>query len=138
MFLHNVSLRLRALSRAVPFLLLAVKGLVPIHAQTAAVPGPKKPGTVRIGLLLPKNGLSAGGNMQDGEPVREAEGQLLTGPTLESVKLQAILPELAMAEAKQLNCDYLLSTTLNQQKPESSGRFGKLMNMRAAQMASGA
>ncbi len=119
-------------------LVLSLWGQVPAHAQTAAAPGPKKPGTVRIGLVLPNNGLSGQGNPQDGAAIRDAEAMLLTGPTVESVKLQALLPDQAMAEAKQLNCDYILNASLNQQKVESGGRFGKLMNMRALQAASSA
>ena len=120
------------------FLLMSFCGQLPAQAQTEAIPGAKKPGTVRIGLVLPKNGLSGQDNPEDGEPIRDAEAILLTGPTLESVKLKAVLPDQALAEAKQLNCDYILNASLNQQKVESGGRFGKLMNKRALQAASSA
>ncbi|HLI63290.1 MAG TPA: OmpA family protein [Terriglobales bacterium] len=120
--------------RPVLFTALVLHGL-PALAQNDAVSGPKKPGTVRIGLLMPENQIAGGDARQAGEPIREAEGALLTGPNLESVKLHASLPDQAMLEAKALNCDYLLSSTLSQQVSASGGRFGKL---RAFQVASSA
>lgn len=98
--------------------------------------GPRKPGTVRIGLLMPRNGLGQTGDPAAGEPVREAEARLLTGPSFEPVKLTAMLPDQALAEARQLGCDYVLSSELTQTPVPATGRFGKLMNMKNAALAS--
>lgn len=107
----------------------------PALAQNAAVPAAKKPGTVRIGLALPQNGLTGSDNSQAGEPIRDAESALLTGPNLESVKLQALLPGQVTVEAKQLDCDYVLTSTLSQQNSGGSGRFGRLRALQAASSA---
>ena len=101
-----------------------------------AAVGAKKPGIVRIGLLLPQNGLGQPGDTSAGEAVRDAEAKLLTGPTFEPVKLAAMLPDQALAEAKLLNCDYTLTASLVQAPVPATGRFAKLMNLKNAALAS--
>ncbi len=97
---------------------------------------PKKPGIVRIGLTMPQNGLDQTGDFSAAEAIRDAEARMLTGPGFDPVKLSAMLPDQAMAEARQLDCDYVLSATLAQAPVPATGRFGKLMNMKNAALAS--
>lgn len=98
----------------------------------------KKPGTVRIGIVMPTNNLEGKGKTQDGEPLRQAMKELLAGPSLETVPIKAILPEQALEEAKLLDCDYILTSTISQQQTEGQGRFSKFGGMRTLQMAASA
>ncbi|WP_047497088.1 hypothetical protein [Terriglobus sp. TAA 43] len=103
-------------------------GTLPIFAA-------KKPDVVRIGVILPINKLDDKGQLNDGEPWRTAELQLLAGPTLEAIALKSILPEQALKEAELLACDYVLTTTITQQPVQTQGRFSRLSNMRTLQAA---
>ncbi len=98
--------------------------------------GLKKAGVVRIGLMLPQNGLDQTGDTSSAEAIRDAEAKMLTGPAYDPVKLSAMLPDQAIAEARKLDCDYVLSASLTQTAASGSGRFGKLMNMKNAALAS--
>ena len=109
-----------------------------VEAAQADAASPKKLGTVRLGLLVPQDGISAQGDTQAGEAVRTLEAGLLTGTTSESIFLDARSAAQAMVEAKARQCDYVLSSTLTQQPSAQTSRFGKLMNLRNAQVASSA
>lgn len=106
-------------------------GAQPVTAQpaTAAAPvlSPKKAGTVRIGIILPQaaQGVLSPSNAR--EELRNEWMQLFTGPNLEPVKINAGLPEQGLAEAKSLDCDYIVFSTLTQ-KTDNSGmkKFGLL------------
>jgi hypothetical protein len=95
-------------------------------AQTAAVaapaPGPKKPGMIRVGIVMPKYDTGSVGTLTAGEPIRTLEEQLLAGPKIEVVKIAALLPVQATAEAKQLECDYVLTSSVTQKT--KTGGFG--------------
>jgi hypothetical protein len=87
---------------------------------------PKKAGTIRIGLVLPPVQMNAGNPAQAAEAVRNTFASYLTGPTIEVVMLSARLPALAMDEAKQSQCDYLLSSSLTIKKGGGGGSlFGR-------------
>lgn len=107
------------------------------HAQTAAAAqgtqpvGPKKPGTVRIGIFMPQYDLGGPGGPTAGESVRTAEEQFLTGPKIEVIRVSALLPIQATAEAKEKQCDYVLVSSLSQKK-SSGGGFGALRTLSAA------
>lgn len=108
----------------------------PAAAASTMKPGPKQPGVLRVGIVLPANQMSGQGHLADGEPVRAAEAELLHGPRLEPVKLTAIVPAQAMEEARLLDCDYVLTSTLTQQQTETTGgRFSKFVNPRTIHMA---
>ena len=96
---------------------------------------PKKPGVTRLGVILAEDRMEGKGDLNDGEPVRAAEVQLLSGPGMEAVPLKAILPAQALQEAKQLDCDYVLSSSVSQQSVAGGSRFGKLGSMRTLQLA---
>ena len=109
------------------------------HAQTAAqqapaaalqAVGPKRPGAVRIGIFMPQYELGGPGGPTAGESVRTVEEQYLMGPKIEIVRISALLPVQATAEAKEKQCDYVLLTSLTQKK--STGGFGALKTLSAA------
>jgi hypothetical protein len=93
-------------------------------------PGPKKPGAVRIGIFMPQYELGGPGGPTAGESVRTVEEQFLSGPKIEIVRISALLPVQATAEAKEKQCDYVLASSLSQKK--SSGGFGALKTLSAA------
>lgn len=92
--------------------------------------GPKKPGVVRIGVFMPQYELGGPSGPTAGESVRTVEEQYLTGPKFELVRISALLPVQATAEAKEKQCDYVLASSLTQKK--SSGGFGGLKALSAA------
>ncbi len=110
----------------------AAPTISPQQAQTAAQQalGPKKPGVVRIGIFMPQYELGGSGGPSAGESVRTVEEQYLRGPKTEIVRISALLPVQATAEAKEKGCDYVLVTSLTQKK--SSGGFGALRTLSAA------
>src|SRR5581483_8327011 len=83
---------------------------------------PKQPGTIRIGVMMPHFDTGSPAGYAAGEPIRGLEAQLLAGPKLEVVKLTAMLPVQAAAEAKALDCDYVLTSSISQKV--KSGGFG--------------
>lgn len=114
----------------------------PAGAAQVASAIAKKPGARRIGLMLPANQMDGHGSPKDNETIRDAQAQLLTSPTLETVRLAANTPEQAIEEARVMNCDYVLGSTLTQQQADVAaqsqgkfGRFGKLVSLRNVQMA---
>jgi len=97
---------------------------------------PKKPGVIRIGLILPTVQMSAGNPSQAAEAVRNAFASYLNGPTIEVVMLSARLPALAIDEARQSQCDYVLSSALQVKKGGGGGSlFGRAMGNIAGQAA---
>ncbi len=106
-----------------------VAAVAPLTAAQA--PGPdgtpaKKPGTVRIGIAMPKAQLGQGAQGPSvGEPVRGIIASFLAGPGLETVPLNALLPSQADAEAKEKQCDYVVFSSLTQKK-SGGGGFGLL------------
>lgn len=101
-------------------------------ANVTVTPGRKKEGTKRIGVMTPNSDM----NSSDGaESIRELEKQFLSGPTVEVVRLSARLPIQAYAEAKAMDCDYVLTSAVSQKKAKSG--FGALKTLSAvAPMAS--
>ncbi|HEU4431925.1 MAG TPA: hypothetical protein VFR51_00925 [Pyrinomonadaceae bacterium] len=93
---------------------------------------PKKPGVIRIGLLLPKVQLTTGNTAQAAETLRKSFADHLNGPTVEVVALSAQLPAQAMAEARESQCDYILFASMNVKKGGGS-MFGRAIgNMAGA------
>jgi hypothetical protein len=87
---------------------------------------PKKPGVIRIGLILPTVQMSGGNPAQAAEAVRNTFASYLTGPTIEVVPLSARVASVAMDEARQSQCDYVLSTSMTVKKGGSGGSmFGR-------------
>lgn len=104
---------------------------MPAATASPAAPAPalgdKKPGVVRIGITMPKAqmGQSAQGPSA-GEPLRVMLVQYLTGPSVETVSIAALLPDQIEAEAKAKQCDFLVYSNLSQKK--QTGGMGFLKN----------
>jgi hypothetical protein len=103
--------------------------------QGAAVPipqtvGPKAPGRIRIGVAPVEAQVGQGSNSQSdyGTPIRNSIVLLMNGPAVEIVPLDAHMAFQVQAEAKQKECDYVLTSSVTV-KHQSSGGFGKLMKM---------
>jgi hypothetical protein len=89
------------------------------------VPVDKKPGVVRIGIVMPKTQLGgAGQSPAAGEPLRAVLAQYLTGPSIEVASISALLPQAIEAEARAKQCDYLVYSNFSQKK--SGGGMGFL------------
>ena len=118
-----------AAAQAVRFALATLstgKNSVSASAVTAAPPpGPKKPGAMRIGIVLPSADMGLGTGANAGEPIRDMESGFLNGPAIETVSISARLPMQAYAEAKASECDYVLMSTVSQKK-SSGGGLGAL------------
>ena len=106
---------------------------VPAGVVTAAIPGtvsgstPKKEGAIRIGVVMSKAQMSDGvPATQSAEAVRNTFIGYLNGPSIEVVALNARLPEQAIEEARQSQCDYILYSGLTQKKG-GGGMFGKVI-----------
>ena len=79
----------------------------------------KKPGVIRIGLLRPNVQMSAGNAAQAAEALRNTFASYLKGPNLEVVTLSAI------EDARQSQCDYILSASMNVKKGGGGSMFGR-------------
>jgi hypothetical protein len=105
---------------------------VPVAAGTPAAgplaaPGtPKRPGAVRIGIVMPKAQVTSGDVRAAAEAVRYAFAGYLNGPSVEVVALTALLPLQAAEEAKQSQCDYVLYASLTQKKG-GGGMFARAL-----------
>jgi outer membrane lipoprotein SlyB len=87
---------------------------------------PKKPGVIRIGIMLPKVQLTSGGDAtQAAETLRKSFAGYLNAPTIEVVTLSAQFPAQALEEARQSQCDYILSASMNVKKGGGGSMFGK-------------
>jgi len=86
---------------------------------------PKKPGVLRIGIMLPRVQLTSGNSAQAAETLRKSFAGYLNGPTIEVVTLSARLPTQALDEARQSQCDYILSASMNVKKGGGGSMFGR-------------
>ena len=86
---------------------------------------PKKPGVIRIGIMLPKVQLTSGDTTQAAETLRKSFAGYLNAPAIEVVTLSAQLPAQALEEARQSQCDYILSASMNVKKGGGGSMFGR-------------
>ena len=86
---------------------------------------PKKPGVIRIGIILPTVQMNAGNPAQAAEALRHSFAGYLNGPSIEVVTLSARLPSQAIEEARQSQCDYILSASMTVKKGGGGGLFGR-------------
>ena len=106
---------------------------MPVSARpaAAAAAGPKKPGVVRVGVVMPKATAAEGIDTNTlAGAVQNTLVNYLSGPAIEVVQLQARLPVQAESEAKQKECDYVLYTTVAHKKGGGGG-FGSFMRKAA-------
>lgn len=95
--------------------LLAVFLAAVVGSAQVAQPGPKAPGTIRIGLMPPHASMGAGAQ-NSSEALRQLLSQYLAGPAVEIVNLDSMVGPSAAVEAKRKDCDFVLSASLSQQK----------------------
>ena len=95
-------------------------------AGFVAPSSPKREGVSRIGIVMPKAQMTAGDSAATALALRNIFAGYLNSPNIELVALNAQLPQQALEEAKQSNCDYVLHTSLTQKK-SSGGMFGKAL-----------
>lgn len=101
-----------------------MQGFMPGAAMQTAL-GPKKPGVPRVGVVEPKAQMGQGNSGANvAEPIRTTIEQYLSGPAVEVIPLNAMLPSQIEAEAKQLDCDYVLYASVSQKM--NSGGMGFL------------
>jgi len=103
-------------------------------SSTAKSSTSKKPGVIRIGLILPTVQMYAGNAAQTAETLRNSFMTHLNGPTIEVVALSGV------GEARQRECDYILSASMTVKK--GGGMFGRaignIAGAAAGQISSGA
>ena len=96
--------------------------------NTTAGSSPKKPGVIRIGLIMPKVQMNAGDAAQSAEALRNSFAGYLNGPSVEVVMLNARLASAALEEARQSQCDYILSSSMTVKKGGGGGSmFGRTL-----------
>jgi hypothetical protein len=102
-------------------------GLPTTTPAGTAVLGEKKPGVVRIGIIMPKSQLGQGAQgPAAGEPLRSMLAQYLAGPSVEVVSIVALLPQQIDAESQSKLCDYLVYSSISQKK--ATGGLSMLKN----------
>jgi hypothetical protein len=102
-------------------------GLPTTTPAGTAVLGEKKPGIVRIGIVMPKSQLGQGAQgPAAGEPLRIMLAQYLAGPSVEVVSIVALLPQQIDAESQSKLCDYLVYSSISQKK--ATGGLSMLKN----------
>jgi len=102
----------------------------PVAASVAGASlGPKKPGVVRLGVVIPQAqmGEPDSASSSVGESVRTLIIQSLAGPAVEVTPIGASASAEIDAEAKQKNCDYVLYSSLSQKKSGGMGFLNKAM-----------
>lgn len=85
----------------------------------------KKPGAIRIGLVVPKVQTYTGDAARTAEAVRNDFAKHLNAPNIEVVTLAARVPSAALDEARQSQCDYVLNVSMNLKKGGGGGMFGR-------------
>jgi hypothetical protein len=95
----------------------------PSAITTATATADKKPGVIRIGLALPKVQVVAGDASQSAEAVRNSFASRLNTPGVEVVMLNAA----SASEARQKQCDYMLSVSMTVKKGGGGSMFGRAM-----------
>lgn len=100
-------------------------------ATTSSVAvGPKKAGTIRIGIATVKSG-AVGEGMSASDlaaAVQNTFGSFLKVPNVEVVQIEARLDSAIQAEAKQKECDFILNATVSHKKGGGGlGMFGKAL-----------
>ncbi|MCA1578733.1 MAG: DUF4412 domain-containing protein [Acidobacteria bacterium] len=93
-------------------------------ANAAGVANPKKPGVIRVGLLQPSVQLNSGDAASAAEALRNGFANHLKDANVEVVLLSARSASSALNEARQAECNYILSSSLTVKKGGGS-MFGR-------------
>ena len=84
----------------------------------------KQAGVVRIGIVKPKVQVGADDAPQAADAVRNILAEYLQGPTIEVALLSARLSSQYSVEAKQADCDYVLSSSLTHRRGSQDSGLG--------------
>jgi hypothetical protein len=109
-------------------------------ASTAAAPaGAKRPGTIRIGLANVKTGsVGEGVSASDlSAAVANSLGEYFKGTKVEVVTLDAKLASAQAEEAREKQCDYVVTATVSHKKGGGGFGFGKLIAQTVGQTGIG-
>jgi hypothetical protein len=87
--------------------------------------GPKQPGVIRIGLVLPKVQLSSGDATQAAEALRNELAGYLKAPNVEVIPLSAQLTSAVSNEVRKSECDYVLYSSMTVKKGGGGSMFGR-------------
>lgn len=87
--------------------------------------GPKQPGVVRIGLVLPKVQMNSGDSTQAAEALRNELAGYLKAPGVEVIPISARLTAAVSDEARQNQCDYVLYSSMSVKKGGGGSMFGR-------------
>ena len=93
-------------------------------ANAAGAATPKKPGVIRVGLLQPSVQVNSGDPASAAESLRNGFANHLKGANVEVVLLSAHSASSALNEARQAECDYVLSSSMTIKKGGGS-MFGR-------------
>ena len=104
----------------------AISAAASVPAGFVSANSPRKPGVARIGIMLPKAQMTGDNGTQAAEALRHTFASFLNGPSVELVSLNSRLSSQALEEAKQAQCDFILSSSLTQKKG-GGGMFGKAL-----------
>jgi len=85
---------------------------------------PKKPGVIRVGVLQPSVQVSSGDAASAAESLRNGFANHLKDATVEVILLSSRSASAALSEARQIECDYVLSSSLTIKKGGGS-MFGR-------------
>jgi hypothetical protein len=103
----------------------AARGQAPVATAPTAEAAPGAVDAVPcFGIVLPSAQL-LDSDPDAAEGLRVLVTSYLTGPTLQTMALEARLTAQAVAEARQKSCHYVVATSLTQKR--RSGRFGKFL-----------
>jgi hypothetical protein len=90
--------------------------------------GPKKAGTVRVGVITKTGAVGEGIAPADlAKAVENTFGQSVKGTKVEIVPIEAKLPAAQAQEATQKECDYLMLATASHKKGGGGFGFGKIL-----------
>ena len=103
----------------------AANANTPSAENTTTSSTAKKPGVIRIGLVMPKVQVHTGDAARTAEAVRNDFAKYLNAPNIEVVTLAARVPSAALDEARQSECDYILNVSMNLKKGGGGGMFGR-------------
>lgn len=99
------------------------------EAPTVTTLSAKKPGTVRIGVAVKTTSVGEGITANDlSAAIQNTIGQFLKGTKVEVVPLEARLAAAQAGEAKEKECDFVLTATAAHKKGGGGFGFGKLVS----------
>ena len=109
-----------------------------LPANTSSV-GPKKEGTIRIGVIVKTGSVGEGLAAADlAKAVENTFGQTLKGTKVEIVPIEAKLVAAQAGELKEKECDYAMLATVSHKKGGGGfGSFGKMFSAVAPVMGYG-